>query len=1156
MKILRLRFENINALKNAWKLDFTKPPFDSNGLFAITGATGSGKTTILDAICLALYHQTPRLTVSKKQNQLMTHFTAHCMAEVEFEVKGQGYRAFWSQKRARNNIDGNLLEPTAELSLLDGTIIAEKLKTVRSKIAEITGLDFSRFTKSMMLSQGEFAAFLNAAANDRAQLLEQLTGTQIYGEISKQVFDNHKQAEKSLQLLQAKSEGVTLLTEQELNDLRVQETDLLKQSKNTMLSQSCYVALKNVLLLDESKTKQLAQIDNLASQRQQTNEKVISGQLVINGQLALQEKQQIQHKAIETKLINTVLPIEHDIAVITEQLSEITNKENEQKTIVNTLKGKHQLIQAEKNQLSKEINDSQLYITEHEPLIYVKEKLSLWRNQVSHLEKIKTNLHEKEQKLALTENNTQQLFIELNKQKVALDENKQRQKQQESLQQNLDVQQQQWLTQHRSLLVSIDLTEQSLSLEALNAKINYWQQQHNIFTQAKHLAHRNNTLIKEELTLNNQKQTSEPLLKKLALQLIDLRNQFTGMKQQKLDVETLIAQQQTIMSLSEHRARLQSDQACPLCGSIDHPAIKAYQAISLDEQQNRLLTINKELNRLEEQGKIFAQQEYQLSGELKANADRIVKISEEKKALSDEFLHLGFHDANNIRLDEIAKIEQTQTRLNNELIQLGEFHHAFSQFLQQMTQVEQQLQQAKQNLEQAQYQGDLIEAKLAHCTKDTEEQAALIAELKSEQILTQESLLADVKSMQLHQLPKLAIDFNDEFMLLNSKQWLHQLAQALVVFEEKLTQEKTLSNRFTLNEQADILTSEQVIQATNQLASLAHQILSLKTKLTEKNKLRVTIFCDMGFADENSQASEFIRNKLSEEAEVFKKMLIKLHTEQQRIEAELQQLLGQEKNAKQQLIELQQAKKSAEESFDLLVKKTDNDVDYLASLSLESITCELEKINEELQNKQIALGQIQHAISHDQQSKSKQQSLLQQIEAEQVMLDELAYLNVLIGSADGAKFRKFAQGLTLNHLVFLANEQLNNLDGRYQLQCQQSDTLSLEVLDTWQGDSIRDTKTLSGGESFLVSLALALALSDLVSNKTSIDSLFLDEGFGTLDNDTLEIALVALDNLNASGKMIGIISHVEALKERIDVQVKVEKQSGLGISTLDKQFAL
>ena len=184
----------------------------------------------------------------------------------------------------------------------------------------------------------------------------------------------------------------------------------------------------------------------------------------------------------------------------------------------------------------------------------------------------------------------------------------------------------------------------------------------------------------------------------------------------------------------------------------------------------------------------------------------------------------------------------------------------------------------------------------------------------------------------------------------------------------------------------------------------------------------------------------------------------------------------------------------------------------------------------------------------------RQESLLEKIKLAQSSLDDLSHLNALIGSADGAKFRKFAQGLTLANLVHLANAQLERLFGRYQLQCQQNDTLELEVLDTWQGDTARDIKTLSGGESFLISLALALALSDLVSNKTSIDSLFLDEGFGTLDNNTLEVALDALDNLNASGKMIGVISHVDALKERIGVQIKVKKLSGLGVSSLDKQY--
>ena len=147
--------------------------------------------------------------------------------------------------------------------------------------------------------------------------------------------------------------------------------------------------------------------------------------------------------------------------------------------------------------------------------------------------------------------------------------------------------------------------------------------------------------------------------------------------------------------------------------------------------------------------------------------------------------------------------------------------------------------------------------------------------------------------------------------------------------------------------------------------------------------------------------------------------------------------------------------------------------------------------------------------------------------------------------------RGCAQGVTMGHLVWLASGQLDRLHGRYLWQRRVSDELELEVVDIWQADATRDTRTLSGGESFLVSLALALALSDLVSHKTRIEALFLDEGFGALDAETLDTALDALDALNASGKTIGVISHVEAMKERIPVQIRVRKMNGLGYSKLE-----
>ena len=223
----------------------------------------------------------------------------------------------------------------------------------------------------------------------------------------------------------------------------------------------------------------------------------------------------------------------------------------------------------------------------------------------------------------------------------------------------------------------------------------------------------------------------------------------------------------------------------------------------------------------------------------------------------------------------------------------------------------------------------------------------------------------------------------------------------------------------------------------------------------------------------------------------------------------------------------------------------------------------LAELDEQLQALQLTLrelsqrqGELRAQLQADDARRSSQQALFAEIAAQESEHALWQQLNGLIGSADGAKFRKFAQGLTLDHLIHLANRQLTRLHGRYQLARKSSGELELEVCDTWQADVARDCRTLSGGESFLVSLALALALSDLVSHKTSIDSLFLDEGFGTLDGETLEVALDALDNLNASGKTIGVISHVEAMKERIPVQLRVHKGVGLGYSRLDARFAV
>ena len=226
------------------------------------------------------------------------------------------------------------------------------------------------------------------------------------------------------------------------------------------------------------------------------------------------------------------------------------------------------------------------------------------------------------------------------------------------------------------------------------------------------------------------------------------------------------------------------------------------------------------------------------------------------------------------------------------------------------------------------------------------------------------------------------------------------------------------------------------------------------------------------------------------------------------------------------------------------------------TVTVEQIQQELAQTHQKLRENTTSQGEIRQQLKQDADNRQQQQTLMQQIAQMTQQVEDWGYLNSLIGSKEGDKFRKFAQGLTLDNLVHLANQQLTRLHGRYLLQRKASEALEVEVVDTWQADAVRDTRTLSGGESFLISLALALALSDLVSHKTRIDSLFLDEGFGTLDSETLDTALDALDALNASGKTIGVISHVEAMKERIPVQIKVKKINGLGYSKLESAFAV
>jgi DNA repair protein SbcC/Rad50 len=190
------------------------------------------------------------------------------------------------------------------------------------------------------------------------------------------------------------------------------------------------------------------------------------------------------------------------------------------------------------------------------------------------------------------------------------------------------------------------------------------------------------------------------------------------------------------------------------------------------------------------------------------------------------------------------------------------------------------------------------------------------------------------------------------------------------------------------------------------------------------------------------------------------------------------------------------------------------------------------------------IGGILQVLTDNEKQRSSQQERLKAIDIQRQEWSRWDDLHDLIGSADGKKFRNFAQGLTFEMMTAHANRRSQEMTDRYILIRDEEQPLELNVIDNYQACEIRSTKNLSGGESFIVSLALALGLSQMASRNVRVDSLFLDEGFGTLDEDALETALETLAGLRQDGKLIGVISHVAALKERISAQIQVIPGSG------------
>ncbi|QZT38144.1 AAA family ATPase [Halosquirtibacter xylanolyticus] len=1177
MKIRNITIENIHSLKGRHTINFDQKPLADTGIFAIIGPTGSGKSTILDAICLALFNQTPRtgkLSKSEVANYgaIMTRNTKSALAEVTYEVNGQTYRSKWMISSTRT---GTLRDYDMELvKINDGEdeIISVKRKYIPTENSQIIGLNFDQFIKSMMLSQGAFTKFIEANSNERGELLEKLTGTEVYRKIGIEAFDRNKEEQQKLEQLKLELSYLHILTSDELQNIQLEKRQLLEKIENL------FAELKTA----QSQQQLHIQKEGIISQIQKdqaTKDNIIEKLLSFE-----KKREQIsQHEKITPYLVDIdkykqkkSLYIESKIA-ITELLEVVEHGATELKLHQSSFVEEQKQLDLAKEQYLK----LQPLWQEVEQL---DQKINIIAENRASLEKQKASLTKQENHRAIQiqsiDSQLSQLSIEQEKQKDLLG----REKEIGAYKLNITLNEStytQWIQcrkeikqiiqQHSNNPTIISIEQQSEIDDKLThiansqqAALEYIKKKRDELSELDETSldkeHHTNSLLLSSITSLKTLLEKEQEIKNLIDQemknqdridgeLTELRQELEHKKgrHQILQLrlkELLTKQKREVLEAkySDDRQRLTEGNPCPLCGALEHPYREHDRETNIDNT-------SKEINKAEEQ----VASEQKVLDKLQQNLTKLLTTKEQGGAWIKKWKQLLVEQQ-----EAKHKLTTTKSYLNNSLSQLN-------------------LEQKK--LEDRQDQIDQFK-KLFGQLKDATIRKVMIDELHQKYELLH-GYQSNLRSHGFHKIEsplllKEEID-NRKEMILHFEKAKDQSERVVKQVNDLHSQKQIhISEKKSESQQAQTLEKE-MEDIGNEQSKIAKKRISLlddkspkeeekrwQTKLTDQQehvtileKKKIVANENHEFHKKSLKQNEVELDQITKEFNSLSEQIHDIITPlgYSNIESLIQDILSQERyhSLKEELKQLEEQKIRVSELLTLSeerLKKIRSEVEPNRDITFWNST--LETLQNQHNDLLKEMGIIENKLKQNDLNKKNAKKLIEEVEKQSKETVKWRNLTELIGDASGNKFAKYAQELTLRKLLYHANKHLNNLTDRYWISYQKTDKIDdLFIVDTYHGDSMRSVKTLSGGEKFIVSLSLAIALSELAGRKTQIESLFIDEGFGTLDQEALDIALNALEKLQVEqNRTIGIISHVKEIKDRIATQISLQKQNN-GYSTLD-----